>query len=98
MIELALKHGLSFADLHDREGLIRLDRAFIAHLAETDGGLHNRLVTARRNPGAVERLDESDLLVDLALTSRTSSASFSGSKPRSGSCRRGITSWRRFIR
>jgi NADPH-dependent glutamate synthase beta subunit-like oxidoreductase/NAD(P)H-flavin reductase len=66
MIDFVLKHGLTFAELYDREGLIRLDRAFVAHLAETDVNLHDRLVTARRHPDGVERLDESDLLVDLA--------------------------------
>src|SRR5215467_7376438 len=66
MTELALKHGLSFADLYDREGLARLDRAFVAYLAESDTALHDRLMAARRDPGGVERLDESNLLVDLA--------------------------------
>ncbi|MBV8935386.1 MAG: pyridine nucleotide-disulfide oxidoreductase, partial [Alphaproteobacteria bacterium] len=66
MTELVLKYGLSFADLYDREGLLRLDRAFVARLAETDVGLHDRLMAARRDPRAVERLDESNLLVDLA--------------------------------
>ena len=58
MTELALKHGLSFADLYDREGLARLDRAFVAHLAETDIGLHDRLMAARSDPADVERLDK----------------------------------------
>src|SRR5690242_9084386 len=66
MPNLVLQHGLSFADLYDREGLVRLDRAFVAHLAESDVGLHDRLMTARRDPDAVERLEESNLLVDLA--------------------------------
>jgi NADPH-dependent glutamate synthase beta subunit-like oxidoreductase/NAD(P)H-flavin reductase len=66
MTDLALKHGLSLADLYEREGLVRLDRAFVAHLAETDIGLHDRLMAARRDPASVERLDESNLLVDLA--------------------------------
>src|SRR5438270_8775513 len=66
MTNLSLQHGLSFADLHDRDGLVRLDRAFVAHLSETDIGLHDRLMTARRDPDAVEGLDESNLLVDLA--------------------------------
>src|SRR5712671_3774397 len=66
MTDLVLKHGLCFADLYDREGLVSVDRAFVAHLAETDVGLHNRLMTARRDPDAIERLDESNLLVDLA--------------------------------
>ncbi len=66
MTNLFLQHGLSFADLYDRDGLVRLDRAFVAHLSETDIGLHDRLMTARRDPDAVEGLDESNLLVDLA--------------------------------
>src|SRR4051794_34049066 len=66
MTNLSLRHGLSFADLYDRDGLVRLDRAFVSHLAETDVGLHDRLMTARRDPDAVEGLDESNLLIDLA--------------------------------
>src|SRR6516225_6699212 len=66
MTNLVLQHGLSFADLYDRDGLVRLDRVFVAHLAEADVGLHDRLMTARRDPDAIERLDESNLLVDLA--------------------------------
>ncbi|HJY47164.1 MAG TPA: FAD-dependent oxidoreductase, partial [Stellaceae bacterium] len=66
MTNLVLQHGLSFADLYDRDGLVRLDRAFVSDLAETDLGLHDRLMTARRDPDVIEGLDESSLLVDLA--------------------------------
>src|ERR1700721_2673972 len=66
MSELALKHGLSLADLYDRDGLIRLDRAFVAHLADADVALHDRLVTARVDAAAVEKKAESELIVDLA--------------------------------
>src|ERR1700730_1215620 len=66
MTDLALSHGFSFADLYDRSGLVRLDGAFVAHLGETDAALHNRLMTARSDPEAVEGQTESDLLVDLA--------------------------------
>ena len=66
MTDLALAYGLSFADLYDRDGLVRLDQAFVAHLAKTDVALHERLMTARHKPGALERQAESDLLVDLA--------------------------------
>src|SRR6266481_8894933 len=66
MTDLVLTHGLSFADLYELEGLVSVDRAFVAHLAQTDVGLHDRLMTARRDPDAIERLDESNLLVDLA--------------------------------
>src|ERR1700716_3407363 len=66
MIALALKHGLTFPDLYDRDGLIRLDRAFVAHLASADTALHDRLMTGRAEPDALDRKAESDLLVDLA--------------------------------
>src|SRR6266550_2342280 len=66
MTDLALKHGLSFSDLYDRDGLIRLDRAFIAHLATADAAIHGRLMTARAAPEALDHKAESDLLVDLA--------------------------------
>ncbi len=66
MADLALQHGLSFADLYDRNGLVRLDQALVAHLAETDVALHDRLMAARSGPDAIEGQTESDLLVDLA--------------------------------
>src|SRR5690348_18328233 len=66
MTELALKHGLTFPDLYERDGLIRLDRAFVAHLDATDAALHGRLLAGRADPEALDRKTESDLLVDLA--------------------------------
>ena len=66
MTDLALKHGLTFPDLYDRDGLIRLDRVFVAHLAATDAALHERLMTGRGDPEALDHKAESDLLVDLA--------------------------------
>jgi NADPH-dependent glutamate synthase beta subunit-like oxidoreductase/NAD(P)H-flavin reductase len=66
MSEFALQHGLSFPDLYERDGLVRLDRAFVAHLAVSDVTLHDRLMAARAQPEALDRKAESDLLVDLA--------------------------------
>jgi NADPH-dependent glutamate synthase beta subunit-like oxidoreductase/NAD(P)H-flavin reductase len=66
MTELALRHGLSFADLYDRDGLVRLDRAFVADLARAEAALHDRLMAARAAPDALDRKTESDLLVDLS--------------------------------
>jgi NADPH-dependent glutamate synthase beta subunit-like oxidoreductase/NAD(P)H-flavin reductase len=66
MTDLVLRHGLAFEDLYARDGLVKLDAAFIAHLQAADVDLHNRLVTARRDPAALERKAESDLLVDVA--------------------------------
>jgi NADPH-dependent glutamate synthase beta subunit-like oxidoreductase/NAD(P)H-flavin reductase len=66
MTELALRHGLSFADLYERDGLVRVDRAFVGHLAESDAALHGRLMMARRDPDGLGHKAESDLLVELA--------------------------------
>jgi NADPH-dependent glutamate synthase beta subunit-like oxidoreductase/NAD(P)H-flavin reductase len=66
MTDLVLKHGLSFADLYGRDGLLRVDRAFIAHLADSDVALHDRLMAARSDPARPGRHGEADLLVDLA--------------------------------
>ncbi|MBI5111793.1 MAG: FAD-dependent oxidoreductase [Rhodovulum sp.] len=63
---LRLAHGLAFEDLYRREGLGRLDAAFVAWLAEADIALHDRLMTARATPDALTAKDESDLLVGLA--------------------------------
>src|SRR5712692_2728571 len=66
MTEFALQHGLTFADLYERDGLVRLDRAFVAHLAAAETELHDRLMTARAAPEGLDRKAEADLLVDLA--------------------------------
>ena len=66
MAALALAHGLSFADLYDRDGLVRIDRAFVTHLAQADRGLHHRLVAARRGPDGLGHSAELELLVELA--------------------------------
>ena len=66
MTDLVLAHGLCFADLYDRGGLVRVDRAFVSHLAEVDAGLHDRLMTARRDPDGLGHAAELDLVVDLA--------------------------------
>src|SRR5476651_796578 len=63
---LALKHGLAFDDLYRRDGLARIDVAFVAHLRGADVELHNRLLTARREADALEGKAESELIIDLA--------------------------------
>jgi NADPH-dependent glutamate synthase beta subunit-like oxidoreductase/NAD(P)H-flavin reductase len=66
MVDLVLRHGLAFEDLYRRDGLVRLDAAFVAHLQAVDVELHNRLATARRDPAALDRKGEADLLIALA--------------------------------
>src|ERR1700722_1663090 len=66
MTELSLGYGLAFAELYDRDGLIKLDREFVAYLAAGDAPLHDGLMAARATPAALDGKTESDLLVDLA--------------------------------
>src|SRR5437763_8600175 len=61
---MQLGFGIAFPDLYQREGLIRLDRAFIAFLGEADRSLADRLAAARANPLAGGA--ESELLIALA--------------------------------
>ena len=63
---LRLGWGLSFADLHERHGLLRLDAAFLNFLADWDTVLRERLAGARANPGALAPKAESELLIELA--------------------------------
>ncbi len=63
---LVLGFDATFDDLHDREGLGRLDAAFLDRLAAEEPGLKDRLLTARAAPEILSRGEESDLLVELA--------------------------------
>ena len=63
---LQLAFGFEFEDMYRREGLVRLDAAFLEHLKATDAGLFNRLMEARSNPDALPRKQHSDLIVELA--------------------------------
>jgi len=62
----SLAHGLGFHDLYDREGLARLDAAFVAWLKDADVEAHARLMTARTAPDQLAAKDESNLLIALA--------------------------------
>ena len=66
MTDLTLGYGLDFADLYRREGLLRVDRAFLDHLAGADAVLAARLEDARTAPDALEPKSESDLLIAVA--------------------------------
>src|SRR5262245_19855033 len=63
---LKLGFDLRFADLYEREGLIKVDSAFLSELAAADATLHARLLAARANPAALDNKAHSQLLVDLA--------------------------------
>src|SRR5258708_15644323 len=61
-----LGFGIRFCDLYEREGLIRIDRAFLDFLGAADGALLQKLLSARADPAALAPKAESDLLVALA--------------------------------
>jgi len=61
-----LSHGLSFDDLHDHEGIARLDAAFVAWLQDADMDAHARLMAARAAPDELAAKDESNLLIEVA--------------------------------
>jgi len=61
-----LQHDLSFTDLYDRDGLVRLDAAFVGWLKEIDVDAHARFMAARTAPDALAVKDESNLLIELA--------------------------------
>ncbi|HUN39537.1 MAG TPA: FAD-dependent oxidoreductase [Acetobacteraceae bacterium] len=60
-----LGFGLAFADLADREGLIRLDRTFLDRLTGEDAALHASLLEARARPEKLEKKAEGELVVAL---------------------------------
>src|SRR5215510_134647 len=61
-----LAHGLSFTDLYDRAGLVRLDAAFVDWLKGINVEAHARLMAARAAPDQLAAKDESNLLIDVA--------------------------------
>jgi NADPH-dependent glutamate synthase beta subunit-like oxidoreductase/NAD(P)H-flavin reductase len=63
---LSLTQGFSFPDLYQRDGLVRLDSAFLQALQAADPPLFQRLSAARADPAAVEARQESELLLALA--------------------------------
>ncbi len=64
--QCALGFGLQFEDLYAREGLLRLDAAFLNQLLASDLGLHVQLLDARVNPGARTAKEQSELVIALA--------------------------------
>ena len=61
-----LNFGFSFSDLYRTVGLARLDAEFRRYLGDADANLLSRLASARAAPEALTRLQESELLLDLA--------------------------------
>ena len=62
---LILAFGLAFTDLYRREGLQRVDDAFVSTLRQRDAALAERLLAARADPSLAPK-EEAALLVALA--------------------------------
>ena len=63
---LILDFGLSFEDLHQRDGLKRLDDRWLESLNQANPGLGQRYVEARQAPGAIESRTEAALLLEVS--------------------------------
>jgi NADPH-dependent glutamate synthase beta subunit-like oxidoreductase/NAD(P)H-flavin reductase len=63
---LQLAFGFTFEDLYSRDGLARLDSAFLHWLQEADAALRARLGEARQHPAALDRKAASELILQLA--------------------------------
>jgi len=63
---LKLAFGLSFAELYRRDGLARLDAAFLGRLGDADASLRTRLSAARQNPSSLDAKSESALILEIA--------------------------------
>ncbi|MEE2979995.1 MAG: pyridine nucleotide-disulfide oxidoreductase, partial [Pseudomonadota bacterium] len=66
MSALSLAFGLEFADLYERDGLVKVDAAFLAYLAASDGDLAARLGAARATPDDSDDKAVAQLMVDVA--------------------------------
>jgi NADPH-dependent glutamate synthase beta subunit-like oxidoreductase/NAD(P)H-flavin reductase len=63
---LKLAYGLSFAELYGRDGLARVDAAFLEFLGASDAALKARLLAARENPASLDAKAESALILEIA--------------------------------
>jgi len=63
---LVMGFGMSFDDLYDREGLMRVDAAFLDFIGESDATLSERLKAARLAPADLVGKSLSELLIALA--------------------------------
>src|SRR3990172_2142893 len=64
MLELAF--GLSFAELYQLDGLLRVDGAFLEFLSGADPALAARLAVARASPDGLDAKGESALILEVA--------------------------------
>ncbi|NVK19972.1 MAG: FAD-dependent oxidoreductase [Methylocystaceae bacterium] len=66
MVELCLANCLSFEDLYQRDGLIRVDQAFLKQLKKDRPALYDRLLAARDAPDHLSASERSGLILSLS--------------------------------
>ncbi|WP_337173166.1 FAD-dependent oxidoreductase [Paludisphaera sp.] len=64
-IDSPLNFGLSFYDIHTRDGLVRLDAEFLSDLRDRAPALCEALVAARRDPSCLAPKAASELMIEL---------------------------------
>ena len=57
---------LTFSDLYQRDGLLKINQYFLEFLADYDKSLHLQYLKSQSNPKALNKKDESDLLIKVA--------------------------------
>ena len=63
---LSLEFGVKFEELYHRDGLEKVDAAFLTFLGEADTALRDRMLAGRSQPDGLDRKAEAELMVDLA--------------------------------
>ena len=58
--------GLNLQDFYSQTGASKIDQLFVDQLQVADSALHHRLTAARANPSALNDLESSQLLLDVA--------------------------------
>jgi len=64
--KLVLAFGLTFQDLYERQGLLKLDGVFLDELRQAAPELYERLLKAREDPPAPHNKLGSELIIELA--------------------------------
>ena len=65
-MSLSLNFDLSFEDLYNLDGLRKVDGYFIEKLLKVYPELCNKMLDARENNGRLYKIDESNLIIELA--------------------------------
>src|SRR6185295_16795790 len=96
--QLRLAFGFAFEELYGREGLVRLDTTFCHGLQAADAGLLRQLLEARKNPSALARKQQSELMIAIAPHLEDFIGELLASLRKCAPCRRNTMRWRHSTR